>query len=145
LPKRGEGLVRWRKKMSSHPLIGEMQTERIKWARSTMLYGAISVIARLFLIIASSIVAVEKNLLGSHAGFLVTWVPVLALAVTVVTAIDTWLKPRDKWRGFMEDRDDLTDLLIHAQKIENADATFSDKLTDEFTKLRRRYRTKNVY
>jgi hypothetical protein len=131
--------------MSSHPLIGEMQTERTKWARSTKLYGAINVIARLFLITASSIVAVEKNLLGSHAGFLVTWVPVLALAVTVVTSIDTWLKPRDKWRGFMEDRDDLTDLLIHAQKTENADATFTDKLAEEFTKLRRRHRTKNVY
>ena len=131
--------------MSSHPLIVEMQTERRKWARSTMLYGAINVIARLFLIVASTIVAAEKNLLGSRAGFLVTLVPLLALGVTVVTAIDTWLKPRDKWRGFMEDRDDLTDVLIRAQKTENADPTFFDKLTDEFAKLRRRHRIKNVY
>ena len=131
--------------MSSHPVIDEIRTERTKWARSTILYGAINVIARLFLIVASAIVAAEKNLLGFQGSFLVRWVPVLALAVTVVTAIDTWLKPRDKWRGFMEDRDDLSELLIRAQATENADATVHNQLTDEFTKLRRRHRNKNVY
>ena len=131
--------------MPSHPLIGEMRTEHTKWARSTILYGAINVVARLFLIIASAIVAAEKNLFGSRAEFLLTWIPVLALAVTIVTAIDTWLKPRDKWRGFMEDRDDLSDLLIRAQKSENVDGIFFDRLTDEFTRLRRRHRNKNVY
>src|SRR6058998_288032 len=46
LPRRGEGLIRLEEEMPSHPLIGEMQTERRKWARSTRLYGAINVIAR---------------------------------------------------------------------------------------------------
>ncbi|HMF55979.1 MAG TPA: hypothetical protein VK619_06445 [Pyrinomonadaceae bacterium] len=131
--------------MSSNPLIAEMQGERRKWARSTVVYGTLNVAARIFLILASSIVSAEKNLIDSSAGFLVKWVPVLALAVTTVTAIDTWLKPRDKWRGFMEDRDALSDLLIRAQKPQIDDATNFDKLTGDFSKLRRRHRNKNVY
>ena len=131
--------------MSSNPLIVEMQEERKKWARSTVVYGTVNVAARLFLILASGIVAAEKNLFDSSAGFLVKWVPVLALAVTVVTAFDSWLKPRDKWRGFMEDRDDLSDLLIRAQKSESVDANVFDILRGEFSKLRRRHRNKNVY
>jgi hypothetical protein len=122
-----------------------MESERKKWARSTVTYGTVNVVARIFLILASGIVAAEKNLSDSHSGFLVKWVPLLALAVTVVTAFDSWLKPRDKWRGFMEDRDDLSDLLIRAQNSEAVDAAPFDQLREEFGKLRRRHRNKNVY
>lgn len=131
--------------MSSNPIITEMQGERKKWARSTVVYGTLNVASRIFLIIASSIVSAEKNLIDSSAGFLVKWVPVLALAVTVITAFDTWLKPRDKWRGFMEDRDDLSNLLVRAQSPQIDNATDFDKLTEDFRKLRRRHRIKNVY
>jgi hypothetical protein len=131
--------------MSSNSLIAEMQDERKKWARSTRIYGALNIAARLFLILASAIVAAEKNLLESYGGFLGRSVPLLAVAVTVVTAFDTWLKPRDKWRGFMEDRDNLSDLLIRAQLPENVEASFLDNLRNEFSRLRRRHRNKNVY
>src|SRR5688572_2722155 len=131
--------------MSSSPLIAEMQTERRKWARSTVTYGTVNVVTRVFLILASGIVAAEKNLSDSHSGFLVKWVPLLALGVTVITAFDTWLKPRDKWRGFMEDRDDLSDLLIRSQESAGVNAASFDQLRQEFGELRRRHRNKNVY
>ena len=131
--------------MSSNPLLTEMQTEHKKWARSTVLYGTTNVAVRLFLIIASGLVAAEKSVFTSTGVIATKLIPLLAVAVTLVTAIDTWLKPRDKWRGFMEDRDDLADLLIRAQKSSTIDDTYADKLRDEFSKLRRRHRNKNVY
>ena len=129
--------------MSTDPLLAEMKTEHHKWSRSTVIYGAANVAIRLFLIIGSGLVAADKSILASHP-FMGEVIPLLAVGVTVVTAIDSWLKPRDKWRGFMEDRDDLADLLIRVQKPP-ADSGAEDKLREDFTKLRRRHRHKNVY
>ncbi|HKG61889.1 MAG TPA: hypothetical protein VKB05_19180 [Pyrinomonadaceae bacterium] len=129
--------------MSTDPLLGEMKIEHDKWSRSTVFYGAANVAIRLFLILASALVAADKSILASHP-VLGQVIPLLAVAVTVVTAIDSWLKPRDKWRGFMEDRDDLADLLIRGQKT-SADLSTEDKLREDFTRLRRRHRNKNVY
>ena len=130
---------------SDDPLISEMQDERKKWARSTIVYGTANVVLRLILIIISGIVAAGNNLSDSYAAFLVKWVSVFALAVTILTAIDSWLKPRDKWRGFMEDRDDLSNLLIRAQHIQSTGAASLDELREEFNQLRHRHRDKNVY
>ena len=131
--------------MSSDPLLDEMQKEHYKWSRSTVFYGATNVAIRLFLIIASGLVAADKSIFTSDTVLGAKVIPLLAVAVTVVTAIDSWLKPRDKWRGFMEDRDDLADLLIRVQKSPTADMSATDKLRDDFNKLRRRHRNKNVY
>ena len=127
--------------MSSNPLLVEMQNERQKWSKSTVFYGATNVAIRLFLIIASGLVAADKTILLVHP-VLGKAVPLLAVAVTIVTAIDSWLKPRDKWRGFMEDRDDLADLLIQSETTPTTDA---NKLREEFGRLRRRHRNKHVY
>ncbi|HYV11792.1 MAG TPA: hypothetical protein VE980_12885 [Pyrinomonadaceae bacterium] len=129
--------------MSSDPLLTEMQKEHVKWARSTVLYGTVNVAIRLFLILASGLVAADKSISASHP-MMGSAIPFLAVAVTVLTAIDSWLKPRDKWRGFMEDRDDLADLLFRGQKTP-ADLSTEDKLREDFAKLRRRHRNKNVY
>jgi hypothetical protein len=126
-------------------LVMEMETERRKWALSTRLYGTINPALRVFLIFTSSIVAVESRLNGSPAEFLVAWVPILALTISVMTAIDSWLKPRDKWRGFMTDRDDLSDLLLRARSVLPDNHATLDRLRIEFTALRRRHREKNVY
>lgn len=126
-------------------LVAEMETERRKWALSTRLYGTINPGVRVFLIVASSVVAVESRLNGSPGEFLVTWVPVLALAISVMTAIDSWLKPRDKWRGFMTDRDDLSDLIVRARSSPTDNPTTLDRLRADFATLRRRHREKNVY
>ena len=126
--------------MSSDSLLTEMKKEHEKWSRSTVFYGTTNVAFRVFLILASALVAADKTILAIHPVFGTT-VPLLAVAVTVVTAIDTWLKPRDKWRGFMEDRDDLADLLIRTQTT----PPDADKLREEFGRLRRRHRNKHVY
>jgi len=98
-----------------------------------------------FLIIASAVVAGQDALRASVAAFVTGWVPVLALAVTVFTTLDTWMKPRDKWRGFMEDRDALDDLRLRVEARGPATAGAVDTLRDEFTLLRKRHREKNVY
>jgi hypothetical protein len=125
----------------SSDLVAEMQKEHQKWSRSTTFYGTTNVTIRLFLILASALVAADKTVLTVHPVFGKA-VPILAIAVTIVTAVDSWLKPRDKWRGFMEDRDDLADLLIRTETTPTTDV---DKLREEFGRLRRRHRNKNVY
>jgi hypothetical protein len=125
--------------MSFEVLIKEMGAERKKWARQTIVYGAVNVLTRLILIVASSVVAAQKNLKDCPVDFLIHWIPLIALAVTVITALDTWLKPRDKWRGFMNDRDDLSDLLLRAK------ADDQEKITEEFKQIRQQHRNKNVY
>jgi hypothetical protein len=125
--------------MSFEVLVKEMEEEKTRWGCQTIVYGAVNVATRLSLIIASSIVAAEKSLTGSAGSFLVQWIPLLALAVAIIAALDTWLKPRDKWRGFMNDRDDLSDLLLRA-KADN-----QDKIIEEFKQIRQQHRNKNVY
>jgi hypothetical protein len=64
----------------------------------------------------------------------------LALGVAVITALDTWLKPQQKWSGFMASRDALTDLMI---RMENGLST--DDTRKEFDKLRKQHRERNVF
>lgn len=49
----------------------------------------------MLLIVASAAVSAKDNLSGSPLGAVVLWVPIIALVVSIVTAIDTWMKPRD--------------------------------------------------
>ncbi len=55
------------------------------------------------------------------------------------------MKPRDKWRGFMEDRDSLDDLRLRVEARGPADPGAVDTLREEFAALRKRHREKNVY
>ena len=125
-------------------LFSEVQSESRKWSLSTKVYGTVNVLVRVFLIVASSIVGAEKTIAPSRIGGLAQWVPAFALAVTIVTALDTWLKPREKWRGFMVDRDDIADLTIRISAAQDKGADM-EELREEFSKLRRRHREKNVY
>lgn len=85
------------------PLTTEMETDHREWARGTRVYGTAYPIVRLLLITVPAIVSAKDNLLGSPLSVLVSWVPIMALLVSIVTAIDTWMKPREKWRGFMRE------------------------------------------
>ena len=76
---------------------------------------------------------------------LVLWVPIMALLVSIVTAIDTWMKPREKWRGFMRDRDDRADLILRARGLHTHDGEASDEIRRAFADLRRRHHEANVY
>ena len=122
-------------------LLTDMEQELQKWRLSTKGYAVFYVATRLSMIILSAIVAVQNNLNGTAVEAIVRWVPILAVAVTILTSIDTWQKPQVKWRGFMKDRDDLEDLIIRL-KDGNEDA---GKLRKEFADLRRRHREENVY
>src|SRR5215210_846646 len=73
------------------------------WKMQTKVYGAVNVFDRIFLIIGSAVVAADQTFLDSRGEFLLPWISVLAVCVTVVAAFDAWLKPREKWRGFMAD------------------------------------------
>jgi hypothetical protein len=134
--------------MPTETLLSQVLLEYRKWSFSTKVYGTVNVLVRVFLIVASSVVAAEKTLGASPVSMLAHfagWVPGMAVGVTIVTALDTWLKPREKWRGFMEDRDDMADILIRAQANAGAAETAADSLREEFSRLRRRHREKNVY
>jgi hypothetical protein len=120
-----------------------METELRKWSVSTKIYGTLYPLTRLYLIVAAGVVAAGDTLSKSPFPDLTNWVPLLAVSVTIVTALDTWLRPRDKWRGFMRDRDDLATLVIRGNDAERGNGL--EGLIESFADLRRRHRDDNVY
>ena len=122
-------------------LLTAMEKELQKWKISTTWYGLFYSSSRTALVVFSATVAAQNNLKGSVIGFAVSWVPVLALTVTILTALDTWQKPQLKWRGFMDDRDSLESLVIRCRDGGEPE----DKLLEEFEQVRKRHREKNVF
>lgn len=131
--------------MSMDSLLQDMRHEHTNWIRSTRLYGTLYPLIRIFLIVASGIVAAKAALDPVGLASLGRMIPLLAVSVTVVTAIDTWLRPRDRWRGFMKDRDDLADLILKASSFDVSETSAFQKLREDFAALRRRHREENVY
>jgi hypothetical protein len=67
-----------------------------------------------------------------------------SIYVAAGTGIEAWLKPREKWKGFMTDCENADDLLV---RLENADTTDSKKVDDFRVELQRiiaTHREKNV-
>ncbi len=122
------------------PLLREMDREMRRWRTATFNYGVTYYLGRILLIVASAVVAADQNLGGGHGSWLIEWVPALALAVAVTTAVDTWLKPQQKWRGFMESRDALADLRIQA-----GGGMPADEVRKNFLELRRQHRERNIF
>jgi hypothetical protein len=121
-------------------LVDEMNRELRNWRIAAVSYGFTYYASRITLIVASAIVAAKENLSGGHGQWLVGWVPLLAVAVAIITALDTWLRPQQKWRGFMEARDSLTDLMI---RMENGLPV--DDSRKKFDALRKWHRERNVF
>lgn len=105
-----------------------------------MSYGVTYYSTRVTLIVASSIVAVRENLNGSYGAWLIGLIPLLALLVAVLTALDTWLKPQQKWRGFMESRDRLADLMMRFDTQSDI-----EQFRVEFMRLRTKHRERNIF
>jgi hypothetical protein len=122
-------------------LIRSMEDEFRKWRLSAKGYAFLYGSLRASLIILSAVVAAQNNLKGSPMDSLVSWVPIMALAVTILTAIDTWQKPLVKWRGFMQDRDALEDLIVRAKDTKED----PQALLKEFDALRDRHRKEHVF
>jgi hypothetical protein len=115
------------------------------WARQTKFYGAVSSVIRVALIISTAVVGAEKTLEQSMNIKNAAVFSILALAVAIGTAFDAWLKPREKWRGFMSDRDDAKTLLIKVRATSPTDLAKHDAFLDEFRSIQRRHIEKNVY
>ena len=130
--------------MAPDTLLADMKDEYRKWRFSTRVYGTLYPASRTFLIVSSGLVAAKESLVESPLSGLVAWIPVLAFAVTIVTSLDTWIRPRDKWRGFMQDRDDLM-TLIHQAESHSLDGQHRDVTIAGLADLRRRHHDKNVY
>lgn len=60
--------------------------------------------------------------------------------MAILAAFDTWLKPQQKWRGFMESRDKLASLMVMASR-----GVDPDDLRTRFDSLRTEHRDKNVF
>ncbi|MGC9382737.1 hypothetical protein [Streptomyces sp. MH13] len=118
----------------------EMDREMRRWRVGTFNYGLTYYLSRILLILASAVVAADQNLGGGHGSWLIRWVPALALIVAVMTAVDTWLKPQQKWHGFMESRDALADLMIQAEA-----GMPTDQVRAKFLKLRQQHRVRNIF
>jgi hypothetical protein len=118
----------------------ELRRELRRWRVGTHAYGGTYYGLRILLIAASGVVAADQNLGGAKGSWLMTWVPALSLLVAITTAVDTWLKPQQKWQGFMESRDALADLLVQAEGGLSA-----DEVRARFLKLRQRHRERNIF
>ncbi|MEJ2579070.1 MAG: hypothetical protein P8Z68_08230 [Kineosporiaceae bacterium] len=117
-----------------------MRAQRRRWAAATKAYGAFYYVNRVTLLLASAIVAARDALSTGIGDFLVPWVPLLAVSVVVLIAVDMWLKPYQKWRGVMDSRDGLADLLVR-----RAGGLPMERTRAEFLALRQRHRERNLF
>ncbi|MGA8113043.1 MAG: hypothetical protein WCA46_05220 [Actinocatenispora sp.] len=118
----------------------EIGREYRQWRFSTGVYGATYYVSRFILIAGAATVAAEQGLSEPALSRPAGWVPLLALVVAIVAAIDTWLKPRERWRGFMQSRDEINDLRIRAA----GDKPSLDGIREELRRLRERHRDHNI-
>jgi hypothetical protein len=127
-------------------VIKTLERDHANWKAQTQFYGTVSVVIRMSLIISTAIVAAEKTLKAYLPNAEGLFFPTLSILVAIGTALDAWLKPREKWRGFMSDRDAANDLLI---KVRNADpkddAAKLDTYREQLKILEQRHVEKHVY
>lgn len=62
------------------------------------LFAAAHFAVRIVLICLAAIIAAEHGLETSPAKFLVPWIPIFAVIVAALTALDTWLRPGQHWK-----------------------------------------------
>ncbi|MBH0776592.1 DUF4231 domain-containing protein [Nocardia bovistercoris] len=118
----------------------EITRELRRWKIGTFNYGVTYYVSRTVLIVASATVAAGNNLHGGAGEWILRWVPLLSVLVAILAAFDTWLKPLQKWRGFMTSRDSLADLAIsYAQDGDR------DTVRRELARLRQSHRDTNIF
>ena len=113
------------------------------WRNASRAYAVISVVLRGTLIIGSALVAAKTGLKNTYIGE--HTVAVLSVVVAAGTALEAWIKPREKWKGFMSDLESAADLFM---RLENSDASDPKRIDDlrlEFQKILATHREKNVF
>ncbi len=104
-------------------VIRAARDEYKKWKNSARLYACIAKVLRPLLIIATALVAADK-ILGTHFKALATdgwFLAVISVFAAAGTGIEAWLKPAEKWKGFLADRDVMQCLLIRAKSTDPSD------------------------
>ena len=114
----------------------------IAWQKMSRVYACVSVVLRGTLIIGSALVAVK---LGSNRFLGDTTAAVLSVYVAAGTGIEAWLKPREKWKGFMADCENAEDLLMRLRNADILDLKKVDAFRTEFQRILCIHREKNVF
>lgn len=126
----------------SQDLIAKLSAYIPTWRRMGRVYAGISVVLKVILIVASAVVAAKLGLKEALPDATFT---VLGVIVAAGTALEAWLKPREKWKGFMTDCENAEDLLMRLQNIDPADTKQSEELRKEFQAILSTHREKNVF
>lgn len=112
------------------------------WKFMSRVYASISVVLKGTLIIASALVAAKTGLKDIFKEL--TFMQ-LGILVAIGTSFDAWLKPRDKWKGFMADHEKAGDLLMQLDNTPKENAERIDELRKEFQAILDKHREKNVF
>lgn len=127
--------------MKTSPMLEKTVLEEYsQWRRGVIRYASAYFGSRLILIVASAIVAADRNLVDSDVSWLISLVPALSLLVAVLAAVDTWLRPQERWRGFMRSRDNAQDLLLRIEQ-----GLPGEEALAEFNKIRTEHRENNIF
>jgi hypothetical protein len=119
------------------------------WQRQIWFYATLSILFRVTLIATTAIVAVQKAAAALWPATSPSWLDkfflILSVTVAILTALDSWLKPRDKWRGFMGVSDDARDLALKTREASETDTATLGDLRNKFNALRQYHREHNVF
>lgn len=113
----------------------------VAWRKMSRVYAAISVLLRGTLIVGSALVAAK---LGLQKFLCEPAAVAISVYVAVGTALEAWLKPREKWKGFMTDCENAEDLSMRLKNTETSDPKI-DNLRQEFQTILATHREKNVF
>ena len=113
------------------------------WKWSARLYSSISRGLQIAIIFASTAVVGGKTL-ERFLGPTEEWVPLLTLVIGAFTAVNFWLRPTQKWQGFLNDRDKLDGLCMRVRNADNKDEATIEQYADKFTELRLSHNERNV-
>jgi len=105
-------------------------------------YAYVSIVLRGTLIIGSALVAAK---VGTDKLLSGRWLAVLSVYVAAGTALEAWLKPREKWKGFMTDCENAEDLFMRLENSNEANPELVEKFRAEFQHLVAMHREKNVF
>ncbi|MFJ8995637.1 hypothetical protein ACIRQH_35180 [Streptomyces sp. NPDC102279] len=116
----------------------ELKKAKRRMGVFTFLWGAWYRSSRAALIVAAAAVAAGDHLHGK-LGWLMKWQPALALAVGILTAMDSWLRPHTKWQGSMKSRDDFVSLAIQSEG-----GLPADEVRSKVDEIRAEHRDRNL-
>jgi hypothetical protein len=114
------------------------------WHYMGGVYAVISLVLRVTLIVGSALVA-AKVATGTEKYLNDWWTATVSIYVAAGTALESWLKPREKWKGFMTDREKAEDLFMRLDNTDPSDLKRVEELRAELQRIIATHREKNVF